>query len=363
MTTPTVRTLAPYLNTAPAPGFLSGMFGVDQDSYKNSVKVRWDVDRDEEDIAYPLESPDTGAYHNHDDKFDTKEVEPPQYAESFTVSASSLGKNRTLGRTEYDDPGFIREANERAAIMTGKLMKKLRRGVELQASQILTLETGISLVNSAGTVVFSMDYLTKSTHFPSAGTAWSSATDVQMRSDLKSLAEVIRNDGLSAPGRVIMGANSYEYFANAHAGTKFFDNERSDRGEINRLTTPGTESGQYRGTIDLGNYKLDVWTYGGRYKHPQTGTKTLYIPDDKVVMLSANMGFQTVFGGQFLFNNGQPVPLPALRGRGKMISQGMDIFFNNWVELNGSGITVQLLSKPLLIPKGIDTFGCLDTGI
>ena len=332
-------------------------------SYKNSKKVRWDIERDEEEIAYPLESSDTGSYHNRDDEFDTKEVEPPPYGEKFTISASSLGKQRTIGRTEYDDPGFLREANERAGIMTGKLLRKLRRGMELQASQILTLEAGISLVNSAGTVVYSMDYLTKSTHFPNAGTAWSSATDVQMRADLKALAEIVRNDGLSSPRRVFMGAGSYELFANAHAGTVFFDNQRSDRGQLYPLTTPGTESAQYRATIDLGNYKLDIWTYGGRYKHPQTGTKTLYIPDDKVIMLSDNSGFETVFGGVFLLNNGQPTPLPAIRGRGKMRTQGLDIFMNNWVELNGSGLTVEMLTKPLLIPKGIDTFGCLDTGI
>lgn len=363
MATDTVRLLSTYMNNAPAPGFLSGMFAVTPESYRNSEKVRWDVMRDEEDIAYPLESTDTGSYHNRDDEFDEKTVTPPPYGEKFTISASSLGKYRRAGQTEYTDPGFIREASERAALMTGKLLKKLRRGMELQASQILTLVDGISLVNAAGTVVYSLDYAAKSTHFPNAGTAWSSATDVQMRTDLKALAEVIRNDGLSSPARVIMGANSYEYFVNAHAGTKFFDNERSDRGEIVPLRTPGTESAQYRGTIDLGNYKLDIWTYGGRYKHPQSGTKTLYVPDDKVIMLSANLGFETVFGRVFLFNNGQRVPIPNLRGRGKMREQGMDIFFNNWTELNGSGVTVELLSRPLLIPKGIDTFGCLDTGI
>lgn len=363
MGTPTVRLLAPYINQAPVPGFLSGMFAVTPNSYKNSEKVRWDVERDEEDIAYPLASPDTGSYHNRDDEFDEKEVVPPPYGEKFTISASSLGKYRRAGQTEYTDPGFIREASERAAYMTGKLLRKLRRGMELQASQILTLVDGLNLINKDGVSVYTLDYEAKATHFPDAGTAWSTATDVQMRADLKALAEAIRNDGLSAPGRIIMGAASYELFVDAHAGTKFFDNERSDRGEITRLTTPGTEAGQYRGTIDLGNYKLDIWTYGGRYKHPETGVKTLYIPDDKVIMLSENMAFQTVFGRVFLFNNGLPTPLPALRARGKMITQGMDIFYNNWTELNGSGVTVELLSRPLLIPKGIDTYGCLDTGI
>lgn len=361
--TDTIRTLAPYINRAPTPMFLSGLFPTTPESFKNSKKIRWDVERDEEDIAFPLPAEETGSYHNRDDQFDDKTVEPPSYGEKFTISASSLGKQRQFGMTEYDDPGFLREANERVGSMTGKLLRKIRRGMELQASQILTLASNISLVNDSNKVIYTMDYLTKSTHFPNAGTAWSSATDAQMRTDLKALAELIRNDGLSSPARVIMGASSYEYFANAHASTKFFDNQRSDRGQITTLTTSGTESAQYRGSIDLGNYKLDIWTYGARYVHPYSGTKTLYIPDDKVVMLSDNMGFETVFGGTFLFNNGQPTPLPAIRGRGKMLTAGMDIFYNNWTELNGSGITVEMLSKPLLVPKGIDTYGCLDTGI
>ena len=80
-------------------------------------------------------------------------------------------------------------------------------------------------------------------------------------------------------------------------------------------------------------------------------------------MLSDNMGFETVFGRVFLFDNGLPRPLPQLRARARMVEQGMDIFYNNWTELNGSGVTVELLSRPLCIPKGIDTFGTLDTGI
>jgi hypothetical protein len=363
--TDTVRTLAPYMNSAPAPGFLSGMFAVTDMSYMNSEKVRWDVQRDDEDVAFPLPAPDTGSYHNRDDQFDDKQVTPPPYGEKFTISASSLGKERPLGRTEYEDPGFIREANERAAYMTGKLMRKLRRGMELQASQVLTLVDGINLVNSANVSVYTLDYAAKSTHFPNAGTAWSSATFAQMITDLQSLADVIRNDGLSDPRRIIMGTQSFELFAAAaEASTaKRFDNRRSDRGELFPLTNPGTGGGQYRGTIDLGNFKLDIWTYGARYTHQYSGTKTLYVPNDKVIMLSDNMGFETVFGRVFLFDNGLPRPLPQLRARARMVEQGMDIFYNNWTELNGSGVTVELLSRPLCIPKGIDTFGTLDTGI
>jgi len=365
MTTSTVRTLAPYINRAPVADFLSGQFAVTEESYKNSEKVRWDVERDDEDVAFPLPSPDSGSYHNSDDQFDDKLVVPPPYGESFTISARSLGKYRTMGRTEYDDPGFIREANERAASMTGKLLRKIRRGMELQASQIFTSESGLSLTDDNGDVMYALDYKAKSAHFPDAGTAWSSATLAQMLADLKALCELVRNNGKSNPQRIYMGAQSFDYFAAAaEASTsKRFDNQRSDRGQLVQLTTPGAEAGQYRGTIDIGNYKVDLFTYGGRYKHPETGTMTLYLPDDKVVVTSANMGLEVAFGRVFLFNNGLPTPLPALRGRGKMVTQGLDIFYNNWVELNGSGVTVEMLCRPLLIPKGIDTYGCLDTGI
>lgn len=363
--TDTVRALRPYLNNAPAPGFLSSFFPVTADSFKNSKKVRWDVDRDEEDIAYPLATEETGSHHNRDDGFDEKTVEPPPYGESFTIAASSLGKKRALGMTEYDNPNFIQEANERAAYMTRKLQKKYRRGVELQASQILTLVDGLSLVNNANQVTFSLDYAAKATHFPNAGTAWSSATFAQMLADLKALAEVIRNNGLSSPRMVIMGTGSFELFraAGEASSSKAFDNTRSDRGALYPLSNPGTEAGQYRGTIDVGTMKLDIYTYGGRYVHPYSGTKTLYVPDDKVIMLAGDNGFETVFGAVFRFPNGLPTPLPALRARARMVSQGMDIFYNNWVELDGSGVTIELLSRPLLIPKGIDTFGCIDTGI
>jgi hypothetical protein len=362
MTAITVRQLKPYFNNSPAPTFVAGLFPVDEDSFKNSEKVAWDVEREEEDVAVPLPSPDSGSRHNETGDYDDKEVIPPNYSESGSISASSLGKSRQIGKTEYDDPGFLREAGERASRLATKLEKKLRRGMELQGSQILTDVNGISLVDGNGVVMFALNYEAKASHFPNAGTAWGAATLVQKLGDVSALCNEVRNDGLEDPKRILIGDGSFENLINTDGFKDRFDARRADFGEFNKLKTGGTRGAHYRGTLDLESFKVDMWTYSGRYKHPETGLKTKFIGDSKLVVL-ADGRFQTVFGRVFKFNNGQAVPIPQLRRRAKMRKQGLDIFFNNWVEKNGSAVTLELSSRPLLIPIAIDTFGCLDTGI
>lgn len=356
----TKRVLKPYIQSAPVPTFLPGFFKVTPESYKNSETVNYDVMREDEEAAFPV----LGDASNHNDlgDFDDHEITPPTYREEFSVAASKLGKNRQIGETEYKDPGFQREAGERIRMGTTRLDKKLRRGLVIQASQLLT--TGaLSLTDDAGNVVFSLSYSPKTALFPDAAVAWSSATLAQKLAHIDSLCEAIRNAGLEDVKRLVFGQGSYNNLIDTSGIKDFFDTRRADRGEIHRLTNGGTRGGQYRGSLDVGSNKLDIWTSGERYKHPQTGVKTKAVPDDKIMFL-ADGQFETVFGRVFYFDNGQKPAVPELaRRRGKFKDQGLDIFFNNWVEQNGSAITIELTSRPLLVPRAMDTFGCLDTGL
>jgi hypothetical protein len=360
MATITQRILKPYIQSAPVPTFLAGFFRTTPESYKNSEEVSYDTMREDEEVAVPV----LGDESNHNDlgDFDNKFVVPPTYRESASISAKSLGKNRQIGETIYKDPVFQREAGDRVSMMLNRLEKKLRRGVSIQASQILTTAK-LDLVGTDGVSRFLLDYKPKSALFPNAAVAWGSATLAQKLSHIETLCEAIRDTGLEDVKRLIFGQASFSNLIDTSGIENYLDLRRGERGEINRLTNGGTRGGQYRGSIDVGSYKLDIWTSGERYSHPQTGVKTKLVPDDKIIFLSDGL-FETVFGRVFYLDNGQrPVISELARKRGKMLEQGLDMFLNNWIELNGSAATFEITSRPLLIPRAMDTFGCLDTGL
>jgi hypothetical protein len=125
--------------------------------------------------------------------------------------------------------------------------------------------------------------------------------------------------------------------------------------------------GTYRGTVEIGNYRYDIWTYGGRYKDPQTGNKVQYIADDKVVVRASSGRIDATFGaipniGRLLGVQNTNL-IPELPGRLSNSSGGMDLFTNVWLSNDGEQLFGGVGCRPLLIPTALDTFGCLDTGI
>lgn len=355
----TTRMLRPYFQNAPVPTFLAGMFRTTAESYKNSEEVKWDIMREDEDVAVPIAGP--GSHHNDLGDFDNKKIIPPRYAESASISASSLGRNRQVGENEYKDPGFLREAGERASMAATRLEKKIRRAMTIQASQILT--TGqLALTDEDGEVVYTIDFEPKATHFTTASVAWDTATGAQKLGQLATVANAVRNDGLEDPVRMIFGDAAFDNLTSDDDILKRFDQKRADFGQLHPLKSGGTRGGHYRGTLDLENFKIDIWTSGEIYKDPQTGSKVRAVPEEKIITL-ADSRLETAFGRIFFLPNGQNTPIPELRRRAKMRKQGMDIFFNNWAEKNGSAVTIELSSRPILLPIAMDTFGCHDTGL
>ena len=125
--------------------------------------------------------------------------------------------------------------------------------------------------------------------------------------------------------------------------------------------------GTYRGWIDIGNYRYEMWTYGGRYKHPQTGVKTPFIDPGNVIVRDSNGRLDATFGaipniGALLGEMG-PNLLPELPGRISNTGGGMDLFVNAWLSNDGEQLFGGVGARPLMIPTAIDTYGCLTTGV
>jgi hypothetical protein len=244
-----------------------------------------------------------------------------------------------------------------------KIETKIRRSNELQASQVMQTGT-VTLNDAAGNSIYNINYAPKATHFPTAGTAWSNPA-ADALGDLEALMEVIRNDGKVRVNRAIMGIDAFDaLLANTAAQTKL-DLRRGDTGSITPMTDL-PEDASYRGTIDVGNYKIDIITYAGRFYNPETQLMEQYLDPSKVVLMSAGgTALEASFGdvphiGRAIGKDGREL-LPELPTRFGSSTNGMDMFTNVWLSDSGEQLYGGVSSRPLFIPKGIDTFGTLET--
>ena len=116
-----------------------------------------------------------------------------------------------------------------------------------------------------------------------------------------------------------------------------------------------------QGRVKLGEYWYEMWTYGGRYKDPQSGNKVKYLDDDKVIVRSDDGRLDATFGAIPNFNEmlGSNRIIPEMPRR--FSGRGLDMSANIWKSNDGDQIFGGVGTRPLLIPTAIDTFGCLDT--
>jgi len=360
--TNTIRLLDAYNQEAAPTMFLSGLFGSPQRNFHQSEEVEIDIVRTDEEIAVVITNVATGPRYNSKNLYTNKNFKPPVFDEAIALDSIELLK-RMPGKNPFEDPNW--RADIIAMLMNGMqdIERKIRRTIELQSAQVLQTGT-IDLKNAAGTTLYTIDYKPKATHFPTAGTAWNAAGAAPI-SDLNALANVVRNDGLSNPDQIIMGEGSFEQFVSNDDVKSRLDTRRIDLGTIAPVQMRG-DGGQYRGTVELGTYKLDIWTYGGRHLEADGSTKSKYIADDKVIMRASGGRMDLTFGA--VPNIGRalglmPVMLPEMPERFTNAQGGMDMFTNVYLSQNGKQMFGEVSARPLAIPTAIDTYGCLDTGI
>lgn len=362
----TKRMLSAYFGLADglAPKmFLQGFFQSPPQNFYDSEEVSIDIQRGSEDVAIAVQNIAAGYRMNEDTIYTNKGLKAPVYKEAIALNSFDLLK-RMPGQDPFQNPEFRANIVARVFNKMVTVQNKIRRAIELQASQILT--TGaVTLTDSAGSTLYTLNYAPKVAHFPSAGTAWDQAGAAPLE-DLRSIAEVIRGNGLLDPDQVIMGDGSFIAFMNNSDVRTHFDTRRIDQGTISPMEKRGN-GGTYRGVVEVGSYRFDVWTYNGRYTHPRTGVSTPYLPNDKVIVrassgrLDATFGSIPNIGRELGINN--VVNIPELPGRFQNAGGGMDLFTNVWLTPDGEQLTAGIGARPLMIPTAIDTYGCLDTGV
>jgi len=319
----------------------------------STESIELDIERDDEEVAVVLTSLEAGARANEANLYTNKEFVPPIYKEKMTIPAAKLLK-RLPGSIPFGDVDFQAAGSALAIGNLPKLEKKLRRSLELQASQVF--QTGaLSLVDAAGSVLFTMNFSPKAAHFPTVGTTWANAA-ADAPGDIGNLAEVIYRNGKAATTRLTFGKTAWRHFLNNTAVKSLLDKQVFNRG---MLQNPAPTNGAVKqGEIAIDGYLFELYTYQGFYKSA-AGVVTPYIADDKVVFSSAASDVVAAFGAvpQFPADDGSA----ALRYLpGAISGQGFSFTPTAWISEDRQYMTLQLAARPLIVPRGIDTFGCLD---
>ncbi len=357
----TRRMLAAYESNAQPTLFISGFFSSPQANFHTTEEVEFDIIRSDEDVAVAVQDLSVGYRENSDDLYTNKSLAPPIFKESVSLNAFDLLK-RMPGDDPFKSPNFRANIVTRMFSKMQKIERKIRRAMELQASQVL--QTGIAdLVDANGNTIFTVDYKPKATHFVTAGTAWN-AGGATISENINDLAEVIRNDGLEDPDQLIMGVDAFEAFIKDPAIQTRYDNRRIDLGTISPMQMRG-KGGNFRGIVEIGNYRYDIWTYGGRYKPADGSAKVQFLTPASCIVRASGARLDATFGAIPNFSRlmgGARNLIPELPRRLTSTSGGMDLFTNVWMSNDGEQLFGGVGARPLMIPTAIDTFGNIATG-
>jgi hypothetical protein len=358
-TTATKKMIEAYFSERVPTMFLSGFFPSTAADYYNGESVEVDIVRGSEGVSVPVPDLNAGARKVKADVYTNKEFKPPIYCEEAHINGFTLIK-REPGQNPFEDPNYQANGIVRSFNLFRQMEARLRRSIELQAAQGLQ-DGEIALVDDTGATAFSMSFFPKGTHYPTATTPWGTAGYDPIQ-DLIDLCDVVREDGLADVDTLIFGAAAWESLLDNDKAKARLDNRKIEAGLIAPMA-PNGQGGKYMGSLELGAYRVDCWTYNGMYNHPQTGTKTRFVTTGNVIALASTGVRRATWGGIPQIVPPDQRVMPFLPERMSNAAAGIDLFPFAYVAPNGQSVTLSLSARPLLIPVGIDTHGCLRTGL
>jgi len=357
----TKKMLPVYESMASPTLFLSGLFQSPASNFYNSEEVEIDVVRYDEEISIVIQDLSTGGRNNKMDLYTNKRFKAPIHKEKTTINSFNLNQ-RIAGKNPFEDVIFQEVATTKALTAIAQMGSKIKRAIELQASQVL--QTGkLDLKDENGVSLYALDYKPKSTHFFTASTTWDNIATATPLKDLETMMDLVRADGKVQADQIIMGSAAFNYFIQSTEVKAALDNRRITLGTISPVAMR-SDGGKYQGVLSIGNYMVDLWTYQGFYENPETKATVPYIDPAKVIVRASTARMDATYGAIPRFNvPNAGLVLPFLPPRLSSVSTGVDIYTNAYLTEGGEQLVVSASSRPLMIPTAIDSFGCLDSGV
>lgn len=352
----TIQLIDMYLEEASAPMFLSGYFRSPPENFHTTEEIEFDVQRDDEHVAIVIHDLSVAPRKNEATLYTNKKFKPPIFDEEGHISAYDMIQ-RQPGQNPFASPDYAAIAVRQSFAIFRKLEMKIRRAIELMASQVL--QTGqLTLTDAAGAAQYTLNFQPKATHIKTVTTTWAlDGSTGDPLADLGDLAAVVRRDGKMEPKRLTFGDSAWQRFlANAKV-QKALDVRRLEVGNV--APESRGQGATFQGWVWIGHYRFELWTYDGFYKHPQSGVLTPYVHTDKVIMLGDGR-LDLTYGAIPILVAPDKRVMPFLPPRISGVGRGLDLTTNAWVTPDNKHVMVSAGTRPLTIPTAIDTFACLD---
>jgi len=354
------QTLVGVFNkVAPVNPFFSSMFATPRSNLIDSETVHMDFQSNDRRVSIAVPGIRSTARVHEMTQFVNKELPFVVHNDSFVLDAYQM-----FGRNPGVDP-FRKTDNMATAIRrvraeTRMLLDAIRRANELYCSQIL--QTGIvNAVDAAGNTMYTVDFNLKPSHKLTAPVAWNNAA-ADIVSDLDNANTVVLNDSFESCNQAIFGRLAYKYFLENDAIKERLNFRRANT--INVVPQRPVGAGaKFRGQIDLGETIVDILTYDGRYKDPQTGTVTPYMNEKLVIMRNSAARMDGFMGEVPRLGNPEGQVLRYLPQRVPNFQAGLYTHMNAKLTDNLMALEVEVMVRNAFQPTDRDSFAIIDTQI
>lgn len=330
--------------------FLTGFFGRQAGSvtHSNNKNVKVDVERDDQQIAVDVNRGGFGR-KNTGFLFSVHEFEPPLYDEYAPVTAGQV-QDQMPGETGWEEIDPARRMMVYILKNQIKMTRKIKRGIELQASQVIF--NGIANFKTGDDI----DYNRLATHNIAPANPWSDTINGDPIADLSAACTVNKNDGKSQSDIAIMGSTAWVEFI-AHPKVTDYLNGR--RIEVGSIKPSFVEKGvTFQGVIWVGDYRLEIYTYPETYTDPDTDLTTNYVPVDEVAVFDSSAYLAKAFAGvEMLIKDNEAYKKLGVPAIPIMVAGEIIPYANVQLKTVYSGVQ----SAPLLIPVAIDTMAKITT--
>lgn len=312
---------------------ISAAEGCDFEVIRSGRTVFNDVDINSEPVITKL------------DKSSRKIFIPPAYNPAVQLSAIDAFQ-RVAGSSEYvNDRDFVALVDKVAREMQHNI-DAMERTEELLCSKALT--TGVVTTKHGDDVDFKRRAASIIAY--NAAHGWDVDT-------IDPSLIMIQGAKFMAQYGMINYSDMINVFVGEEAALAFENNpivqKKADIRNFNGVieVAPGVRMGKGAtpiGYYKTGGYNFRIWTYAGKYKHPDTGVETSFLDPKKIVMLPTSQDFKMFYGGVPAWNG-------SVSGFGRLpgIQKGKRVFYQGEDEMRVQKI-YGFRTRPLPILREVD---------
>lgn len=337
------------------PGFLTSFFKTRPEYYTDGEKISIDVIRNSRKVAPVVTALGGASVQVAASVFNGVEVAPPVYLMERPVDLYEL-LQREPGETEWTKEKANWAVKVAEKLRTGKSMitDMIMRSVELQAAQIMQNGT-LTLTDQNGNDAYTLNLGKSASQMVTPTILWD-ATGADPEKDIDALAQAIADEAGVTATTLVFGRKAWDVFAKNAKIEKLIQKDSYNLGSFSNSIRGHGEI--YKGFINLGSFRFDLYVYNGSYENFKTGAVTRYLDEKNVLVLpnEEDLDFRLVHAvypmlpSDSRFSNLVPDVATIDRVR----------FYNKvYGDDKNNANFIQVAARPLCLPVSLDNWGVL----